>query len=98
MATPVSRLAQSNQDTGGVGVLVVGILGLALGLCGVVLGPIAWVMGNGYKRDCEERRVQPSGMGNAGRICGIIATILWGGLVAFYLLIILIVGVTTGFR
>jgi len=91
-------IARPTTDPGGVGILVMGILALVLNVCGAILGPIAWVMGNNYIRDCQARRIQPSGMGTAGRICGIIATILWGGLVAFYVLIIAIVGIGTGFK
>jgi hypothetical protein len=58
-------------------VLALGILSLVTG-CGIILGPIAWVMGN---QDLEEMRVgrmDPEGEGitQAGRICGIIATVI----------------------
>jgi len=56
-------------------VLVFGILGLVL--C-QILGPVAWVMGN---RVVSEIDASGGAMGgrdsaNAGRICGIIATVL----------------------
>ncbi len=65
----------------GTTILVLGILGLVLNfflLCGLVLGPIAWVMGNSDLREMRAGRMDPEGEGttNAGRICGIIATIL----------------------
>jgi hypothetical protein len=62
----------------GTTILVLGILSLII--CGLILGPIAWVMGNNAKREME---AQPgvvwtnAGSVNAGRICGMIATILY---------------------
>jgi hypothetical protein len=59
----------------GTTILVLGILGLVL--CGP-LGIAAWIMGNGDLREMNAGTMDPSGRGNtnAGRICGIIATIL----------------------
>jgi len=56
-------------------VLVLGILGLVV--CNV-LGVIAWVMGNSDLAEMRAGTMDPSGYGttNAGRICGIIATVL----------------------
>jgi hypothetical protein len=56
-------------------ILVLGILGLVL--CGF-LGIPAWIMGNSDLREMDAGRMDPSGRGNtnAGRICGMIATIL----------------------
>jgi hypothetical protein len=56
-------------------VLVLGILGLIV--CGL-LGIVAWVMGNGDLKEMDAGTMDPSGRSttNAGRICGIIATIL----------------------
>lgn len=58
-------------------ILVLGILGLVL--CGP-LGIAAWIMGNGDLKEMDAGAMDPSGRGNtnAGRICGIIATILLG--------------------
>jgi predicted Zn finger-like uncharacterized protein len=59
-------------------ILVLGILALLpIGL-GFILGPIAWVMGNNDLREMRAGRMDPEGESttNAGRICGIIATIL----------------------
>jgi hypothetical protein len=70
-------------------ILVLGILGLVL--CGF-LGIAAWVMGNGDLKQMDAGTMDPSGRSitNAGRICGIIGTILMvlGALVgiAFFLL------------
>ena len=56
-------------------VLVLGILGLVV--CGP-LGIAAWIMGNGDLKEMDAGAMDPSGRSttNAGRICGIIATIL----------------------
>jgi hypothetical protein len=57
-------------------VLVLGILSLVI--CGV-LGPFAWAKGNTAKREMDaEPGVQWTNRGSitAGRICGIIATVL----------------------
>ena len=56
-------------------VLVLGILGLVV--CGP-LGTAAWIMGNTDLKEMTAGLMDPSGRGNtnAGRICGMIATIL----------------------
>lgn len=54
-------------------VLIVGILSIVL--C-ALLGPVAWVMGHNYKKQCAALGVQPDGSGTAGMILGIIATFL----------------------
>jgi hypothetical protein len=56
-------------------ILVLGILSLVA--CGL-LGPFAWVMGNNDLTEMRAGRMDPEGEGmtNAGRICGIISTIL----------------------
>ena len=56
-------------------VLILGILGLVL--CGPI-GIAAWVMGSGDLKQMDAGLMDPSGRSttNAGRICGIIATIL----------------------
>jgi predicted Zn finger-like uncharacterized protein len=75
------RYAQAHR---GPLILVLGILALVLGfsfvLPAVVMGPIAWIMGNGDMREMRAGRMDPEGLGmtNAGRICGMIATILFG--------------------
>jgi hypothetical protein len=58
-------------------ILVFGILGIVL--CGP-LGVVAWVMGNGDLKSMDAGTMDPSGRSttNAGKICGIIGTILWG--------------------
>jgi hypothetical protein len=56
-------------------ILTLGILSLVI--CGI-LGPVAWIMGNNDLREMDARRMDPSGEGltKAGKICGMIATIL----------------------
>jgi len=58
-------------------VLVLGILGLVL--CQVI-SPFAWVMGNRVVREIDAAGGQVGGRStaNAGRICGIVGTILLG--------------------
>ena len=56
-------------------ILVLGILGLLVCQpCGIA----AWVMGNNDLREIDAGQMDPSGRSNtnAGRICGMIATIL----------------------
>ncbi len=56
-------------------ILVLGILGLVA--C-QILGPVAWVMGNGAIReiDASQGRLGGRGAVQAGRICGIVATVI----------------------
>jgi hypothetical protein len=58
-------------------ILVFGILSLVL--C-APLGIVAWVMGNNDLKQMESGAMDPTGrsLTNAGRICGIIGTILLG--------------------
>ena len=57
-------------------ILVLGILGLVLGC--FPLSIVAWVMGSGDLKEMDAGAIDPSGrsMTNAGKICGIIGTIL----------------------
>ncbi len=77
-------------------VLVLGILSLVL--C-QVLGPVAWVMGNRVVREVDQSggRLAGRGVANAGRICGIIATVLLviGLLFGLIVLIVLIAASTS---
>ena len=56
-------------------ILILGILSIVFGGCGIILGPIAWVLGNNA---LASGTVDPSQAGQvtAGRICGIIGTLL----------------------
>jgi predicted Zn finger-like uncharacterized protein len=73
----------------GTTILVLGILSLVV--C-AFLGPFAWVMGNGDMRKIREGTMDPEGEGTtqAGRICGMISTILMIVGCAIYGLIIMI--------
>lgn len=63
-------------------VLVLGILSLVLGLScygvGLFMGPIAWAMGSSAIKeiDAEPGVFRNRGLVSAGRICGIVATVL----------------------
>lgn len=76
-------------------ILVLGILGLII--CQPI-GIAAWLMGNTDLRAMREGRMDPSGesLTTAGKVCGIIASVLLGfGLVlgcAYFLIAIVIVG------
>lgn len=72
-------------------VLVLGILGLVM--C-VILGIIAWVMGNADLKEMDAGTMDPSGRGltNAGKICGMISVILTAVALAFYVLMFVIIG------
>ena len=56
-------------------ILVLGILGLVI--CGP-LGIAAWIMGSGDLKEMDAGTMDPSGRGmtQAGKICGLIATVL----------------------
>ncbi len=54
-------------------VLILGLVGLLI--CALA-APVAWIMGNNYKRQCEELGVEPDGAGTTGRILGIVGTVL----------------------
>jgi hypothetical protein len=64
----------------GVVILIMGILSIVIGYIGIILGPISWSMGGKDLQEIEAGRMDPEGrsLTNAGRICGIIGTILGG--------------------
>ncbi|MBL9151343.1 MAG: hypothetical protein JNK37_02605 [Verrucomicrobiales bacterium] len=70
-------------------ILVLGILGIVLcPICGI----IAWVMGNGDLKAIAAGQMDPTGEGltKAGKICGIVATILMiVGVIIWVLLMVL---------
>ncbi|MFQ5732714.1 MAG: hypothetical protein ACE5KM_12270 [Planctomycetaceae bacterium] len=67
-------------------ILAFGILGLTV--C-AIFGPFAWVMGNTDLAEIEAGRMDPTGEGltRAGKITGMIATILVGALILFYIVL-----------
>ena len=81
--TDPNQYPESSQATT---ILVLGILGLVI--CGV-LAPIAWIMGKNELEaiDSGRRPPQQRGTANAGRILGIIGTVLLGiGVLALILI------------
>lgn len=80
MSTPPQFPSQSGsypEASQATTVLVLGILGLVI--C-QVLGPFAWVMGNRELEaiDAGRRAPENRGTANAGRILGIVSTVLLG--------------------
>jgi hypothetical protein len=61
-------------------ILVLGILSLVLGGFGIIFGPIAWIMGSNDLAKIRSGQMDPDGesLTNAGRICGMIGTIVIG--------------------
>jgi hypothetical protein len=78
-------------------ILVLGILGLVI--C-QPLGIFAWIMGNGDLKQIDAGAMDPSGrpVTNAGRICGMIATILLAISIVIGIIIVAVtvLGVTAG--
>ena len=82
-------------------VLVLGILGIVL--C-APLGIVAWIMGNNALRELDQGFGDPStrGMVVAGRILGIIATILFAigcvGAIVWFILVVALAGASAGMQ
>ena len=70
--------------------MVLGIL--ALVLCGPILGPTAWIMGNSLKKDAIAAGYPEPGNGKAGRVCGIVATALSAVGILLYVALFAFVG------
>lgn len=66
-------MIDDRHPEGATTILVMGILGLVL--C-APLGIAAWIQGNSYMQQCRMRGLDPEGTATAGRICGIIASVL----------------------
>ncbi len=73
--TEAQAPVQSVAPHRGVLILVLGILGI---VCCFICGIIAWVMGNNDLREIDAGSMDPSGRGltQAGKICGMVGTIL----------------------
>jgi hypothetical protein len=97
------RLRRNVAPHRGTLILILGILalvpihGMTLTL---ILGPIAWIMGNSDLKEMRAGRMDPEGESQTsiGRICGMIATILGGvglviGLLFFCLWLAVIIGI-----
>lgn len=71
-------------------VLAIGIISLVA--CGIILGPIAWSMGNKDLREMDAGLMDPTGrdMTKAGKICAMISTILNIVVIGFYLIFFLL--------
>lgn len=69
-------------------VLTLGILGFVL--CGIFTSIPAWIMGNSDLKAMDAGQMDPAGRGTtqAGKICGIIVTIL--NLIGFVVVLILL--------
>jgi hypothetical protein len=80
-------VATNPFDSRATTVLIMGILGLVL--C-QLLAPVAWIMGNSLKNDAERAGFPEPGTGKAGRICGIIGTVLILLTIAFIIVFIAI--------
>jgi hypothetical protein len=72
------------EQVSGTTILTLGIV--AFFCAGIILGPIAWIMGNNALKAIDEGRADPMQRSTvaAGRICGIIATILAAVMIVIY--------------
>lgn len=75
---PRRRRRRHGEVHRGTTVLVIGILSIVFGGFGLILGPIAWVMGNTDLRKIRSGEMDPEGesLTKAGWVCGIIGTFL----------------------
>jgi hypothetical protein len=80
------------EQSQAVTILVLGILSIVL--C-QVLGPFAWKMGNDELKAIAEGRRSPEGQGmaQAGKVCGIVGTVLLGLAVLLLLLFLFLIPV-----
>ena len=72
-AAPVPARPTSTDD--GMPVLIVGLIGILL--CQLA-APAAWIMGSSYEARCRARGEAPSGPGHAGKVVGIVGTVMLG--------------------
>ena len=70
-------------------ILALGIISLVVPCAAVICGPLAWIMGNSDLTAIRAGRMDPSGEGmvQAGRVLGIISTILMLGSILLYCLL-----------
>ncbi len=73
-------------------VFVLGLLGVLL--C-QLLAPVAFIMGNNYRKACAMEGVEPEGLGTAGWVLGLVGTIILGlslvlGCLYFILIFVLV--------
>lgn len=83
---------QPRRSANGAVILVLGIL--AIISLGCLTGIPAWIMGNNSLREIEAGMADPSerGLVQAGRVLGIIATLLMAAGLLFFLCIVLFAG------
>ena len=76
-------------------VLILGILGLVM--C-TVISPIAWVMGNRVVAEIDASGGQVGGRStaNAGRICGIVGTVLIGVALVIVIVSVVVILIAAG--
>jgi hypothetical protein len=82
-------------------ILTFGILSIVLlAGCGPIFGPMAWLMGNTDLAQIRAGTMEREGEGltQAGRILGIVATIMWAVMVAVYCLFFTLFGIVGGGR
>jgi hypothetical protein len=86
---------QSYSHPNGTTILVLGILSLVV--C-TFIGPFAWAIGNRALREIDESGYHYENRGHvqAGRICGIISSVLLMVSLAFVIFLVVVVAVTEG--
>ena len=104
---PVASIQPPLKPHRGSLVLVLGIVGLAMVLpgllfCGIgtviafICGVIAWVMGHKDMKEMDAGRMDPAarGLTKAGKICGIISVIISIAGTAFWLIFMVVLALT----
>ena len=71
----------ADDSSRGTTIFVLGLLSIFM--C-QILGPVAWMMGNGYRAECIESGREMNQLGSVGRILGMVGT----GLFAFNLVVV----------
>jgi len=83
---PMGAAPLEHKRTSGMAIasLVIGIIGILI--FGIILGPIAIILGALAKNEISKRpqELQGSGQATAGIVCGIIAIVVWVIVVAVY--------------
>lgn len=67
-------MSETDDSGRGTTIFVLGLLSIFM--C-QILGPVAWMMGNGYRAECIERGVEMNQLGSVGRILGMVGTALF---------------------
>lgn len=73
-------------------ILVLGIVGLVV--C-PILAPIAWVMGNGVRRDAAAAGWPEPGTAKAGRILGMVYTLIWVVVIVISIILTLVLALAS---